>query len=132
MMNFSIPDKSDFGKVSEYDSFRDVLRYLQNVFGKEKKAAIAYAMLLSVHLTKRGPYRDDSLKALDLLSKAKTRLDIACAHTRPAIDITSEILNEAQRFADEASIPCTEWPTVEEIIEIVSRSARKFVTSSDQ
>ncbi|PJZ30287.1 hypothetical protein [Leptospira kmetyi] len=128
----SIFDASDFGKVSEYDSIRDVIRYLRNCFGKEKEAAVAYAMLLSIHLAKRGPYRDDTLKALDLLSKAKVRLDIACAHTRPAIDITAEFLFEAQSFADEATIPCTEWPTVEEVIEVVWKTARKFALSVDR
>ncbi|MBW0432156.1 hypothetical protein HGB47_00835 [Leptospira yasudae] len=128
----SIYDASDFGKVSEYDSIRDVIRYLYTVYGKEANAAIAYGMLLSIHLAKRDPYRDDTLKALDLLSKAKVRLDIACAHTRPAIDITAEILFEAQRFANEATIPCTEWPTVEEVIEVVSKTARKFAFSVDR
>ncbi|PJZ59180.1 hypothetical protein [Leptospira barantonii] len=127
----SISDASDFGKVSEYDSIRDVIRYLRNTFGKEREAVVAYAMLLSIHLAKRGSYRDDTLKALDLLSKTKARLDIACAHTRPTIDITSEILFEAQRFADEATIPCTEWPSVEEVIEVVSKTARKFALSAD-
>lgn len=50
----SISDASDFGKVSEYDSIRDVIRYLRNCFGKEKEAAVAlrYASFHSLGKTR--------------------------------------------------------------------------------
>jgi hypothetical protein len=60
------------------------------------------------------------------LARAKADLDIAALHRPPVIDVTAHLLLATQRFVDEQTIACTEWPTTEEVAAFVSQEARKF------
>jgi hypothetical protein len=83
-------------------------------------------MLLVANLTNPGPYRDNAPEALNQLARAKAELDIAAVHIPPVTEVTAKILHAAQSFADEMTIPCTEWPTVEGITNIVFQEAKLF------
>ena len=83
-------------------------------------------MLLSAKSAKSGTIRDDALAVLNRLAYAKAELDSAMFHTHPTIDVTGDILFTAQEFTDDATVPCTEWPTSDEVLDIVLVSAKKY------
>lgn len=119
--------RSLFGYASRCASIEEVTALLREMVDDDARAATAaYGMLLAVNLAHPGPYREDALKALDLLVHTKAALDIAASHLRPIVDVTAEILLTTQRYADEATVPCTEWPTVSDLAEIVLHEAKKF------
>lgn len=121
--------KSHFGYASRCKDFGEVVALFKVVTGEDARSAVAaYGMLLSANSTEGGVYRDDALKVLTKLSFAKAELDSLACHTHPVIDVTSEILSQAQDFADRNTVPCTEWPTSDEVIANVLESAMKYVT----
>jgi len=95
-----------------------------------RNATVAFGMLLAALSAKSGNYRDDALGVLDKLANAKAQLDSTSAHTFPTIDVTHDILHSAQSYAYENTIPCTEWPTSEEIVNIVFETAKKYAKVS--
>ncbi|PDV98973.1 hypothetical protein [Candidatus Chloroploca asiatica] len=125
-------DNLDFGKVGSYTSVAEVAQSLKRTHGDaQRSAAAAYGMALAaVGAMTGGKYRDDALEVLNVLVRAKAEIDIAALHLRPVVHVTSCILLAAQCFADEATIPCTEWPTQEEIAEVVCRQAQKYALSA--
>ena len=42
-------------------------------------------------------------------------------------DEYAQILLAAQSYADETTVPCTEWLAVDEIVDIVLQEAKKYV-----
>ncbi|WP_164016436.1 hypothetical protein [Pyxidicoccus trucidator] len=127
-------DASAFGEVTGCASLQEVLQFFRTRCDdrSERAAAAAYGMVLVAKSAERGPYREDALAALNQLAKAKAELDIAALHLPPVIDITTGIMLAAQRYADEMTIPCTEWPSVDEIAAVVEREARTFVKASQR
>ncbi|MFP2906040.1 hypothetical protein ACLESD_13465 [Pyxidicoccus sp. 3LFB2] len=120
-------DASAFGEAAGCASLQEVLQFIRTRYDDgERASAAAYGMWLAAKSAKPGPYRADALEALNQLARAKADIDIAALHLAPVIDITSGILLTAQRFAEEMTIPCTEWPLVEEIAAVVEREARTF------
>lgn len=116
-----------FGHASTKKSLADVLALLKEVVDDgARSAAAAYGMLLCAKLSDSGPYRDDVLLALDRLAFAKALIDQAVCHTFPVANVTSDVLQAAQRFADEATIPCTEWPSVEEVQAAVFKACAQY------
>lgn len=106
---------------------KEVLALLRDITGEEtEKATVAFGMLLAANSTEGGEYRDDALAVLNCLAYAKTELDSARCHTFPTIEVTSDILFSAQKYADENTIPCTEWPTSEDVIKNVLETAKKY------
>lgn len=128
----SLIDHLDFGDVGSCASVADVAQLLKRTHGDaQRSAAAAYGMALAaVGAITGGKYRDDALKSLNVLAQVKAEIDIAALHLRPVVHVTSCILLAAQCFADEATIPCTEWPTQEEIAEVVCREAQKYALSA--
>jgi hypothetical protein len=109
-----------FGYASTKKTLAETIQLLKSTIGIDSSsAAAAYGMLLSINTCKEGSYREDALNALDQLSLTKMLLDRAACHLSPVINVTSDILFAAQNFAEEATIPCTEWPSVTEIAEVV-------------
>lgn len=128
----SINDAELFGYASTKKTLADVIELMKNSTAEDtRSAAAAYGMLLSANLFEDGPYRDDVLNALDQLSLTKMLLDKAACHTSPVIDVTCNILLAAQKFAEEATIPCTEWPSTSEITEIVLTKAKDYSRISE-
>lgn len=120
-----------FGLVSSCHSLGEVLNILQKLTADETiKAAVAYGMLLAANLSEGGEYRDNTLEVLNNLGKAKAVLDLSFSHTRPTVNVTGEILFAAQKFVDELTIPCTEWPTSAEVVENVFLTAKQYVKTT--
>lgn len=66
---------------------------------------------------------EDGRFVVDQISRAKSEIDIASFHFGDVAPVTSAILIAAQRFLDQNTIGCHEWPTPEEIADIVIRAA---------
>ena len=61
-------------------------------------------------------YYADACDLLDRLAAAKARLDAA----DPSVaTTTATLLDAARTFVDDTTIPCTEWPTTEEVADHV-------------
>jgi hypothetical protein len=109
-----------FGYASTKKTLAETIQLLKSTIGVDARSAVAaYGMLLSANTCKEGSSREDALNTLDQLSLTKMLLDQAACHSSPVINVTSDILFAAQNFAEEATIPCTEWPLVTEIAEVV-------------
>lgn len=121
-----IPDSNSFGAVSKCAGFDEIIRFIREPLNNHKESAIAFGMLQAAYSVKEGPYRENVLDILDKLSQTKAKFDSEFCHTHPTIDITNSILYAAQDYADEMTIPCTEWPTQEEVINIVFEAALKW------
>ena len=116
-----------FGPAENCKDIEELVAFLKQIANEPaQKAATAYGMILAARSVGSGPYRKDTLKVLDALSLAKAKMDSATCHTHPTIDVTNDILISAQVFTDEATAPCTEWPTPEEVIENVVSTAIKY------
>ncbi|TCS32065.1 hypothetical protein EDC30_1253 [Paucimonas lemoignei] len=122
-----IEGRSFFGYAAKCNDLKEVVALLRDITGEEAtKATVAFGMLLAANSTDGGEYRDDALAVLNSLAYAKAELDIAGCHTFPTIEVTSDVLFSAQRYADENTIPCTEWPTSDEVINNVLETAKKY------
>ena len=71
----------------------------------------------------------DALALLDRLAFAKAELDAAAHHELSVAQLTASILWAAQQFVDEVTVPATEWPTTEEITEVVYAKAHSVAES---
>jgi hypothetical protein len=124
-------DDAVFGEAARCTSLPEVVRLMAARHDEHTRVAAAgWGMCLVARSAQPGPYRDSALAALDQLARAKAELDISALHLPPVTGVTARILRAAQQFADEATIPCTEWPSVEEIAAVVQREARKLVMDS--
>jgi hypothetical protein len=121
-----IPDKELFGQVSQCENLDQIIQFAIKSY-TDKEVAIAYGMLLAACSVDEGPYRQNALDILNQLSFAKKKFDTEFCHTHPVIDITGSILFSAQHYADEMTIPCTEWPSQKEIIDVVLASAKNWI-----
>lgn len=66
----------------------------------------------------------DSLEIINQLSLAKYKLDCGCNQLLPVARATTKVLLSVQEFFDEEVIPCTEWPTPTELLEIINNHVR--------
>lgn len=115
-----------FGPASGCQSFSDLVSLQRHAIGQDAQRAIAaYAMLFCARGAPKGEYRENALSALDCLGTAKMELDKSSCHTAPTVLVTAEILSEAQKFVDEMTIPCTKWPTSDEVVSFVLEIAKK-------
>ncbi|WP_162995943.1 hypothetical protein [Acidovorax sp. 1608163] len=122
-----IVGRSFFGYAAKCNNLKEILAFLSDITGDDAtKATVAFGMLLSANSTEGGEYRSDALAVLNSLAYAKAELDSARCHTFPTIDVTSDILYSAQKYADENTIPCNEWPTSEDIVKNVLETAKKY------
>ena len=72
---------------------------------------------------------EDTRAVLDQLALAKAHLDIAAWHTPEVTTVTTEILGKAQAFVDAETIPCTEWPTPLELVQVIQAAANSVVAA---
>jgi len=92
-----------------------------------RRRAAAFAMLLSARqAVGQGKSFDDARAVLDNLARAKAEIDIKAWHSREVVAVTAGILQVAQQYLDEQTIPCTEWPMPDEVAGIVEREARRL------
>ncbi len=116
-----------FGPASNYETVQEAINFLCDLVGEEAKTTtIAYIMLLAARTIEGNNYRAGTLAVLNKLAFTKAELDSAMCHTHPTIDVTGDILLSAQKFVDEATIPCTEWPTSDELVEKISVETKKY------
>jgi len=122
-----IEGSSKFWLAGDCKSLKEAISLLSEISGEEASNAItAFAMVIVANSTEGGEYRDGALKVLDALAFAKAELDSARCHTYPAVEVTSDIFSSVQKYADENTIPCTEWPTSSEIVSNVLTTALKY------
>lgn len=122
-----IRGKEYFGPAAKCYDFAAVTSLLREVVDEDaKKAVVAFGMLVAANSTEGGVYRKDALAVLTKLAFAKAELDSTICHTHPTIDVTAEILSQAQEFADRNTIPCNEWPTSDEVVANVLENAMKY------
>jgi hypothetical protein len=126
MQEMNIPDKELFGPVSDCKNINEIIQFINSSY-KSKETAIAFGMLQAACSVQEGPYRENILDILNSLNLAKMTFDKSFCHTHPVIDITQSILFAAQNYADEMTIPCTEWPTQAEVIAVVCSAAKKWI-----
>ncbi|MCP1444793.1 MULTISPECIES: hypothetical protein [unclassified Pseudomonas] len=120
-------EREIFGPASGCQSLSELALLQRRVLGDDAKRAIAaYAMVLSGRSAPQGDYFEDALGVLDCLGAAKMELDKSSFHTKPTVIVTATILSETQRFVDEMTIPCTEWPTSGEVVSFIFEIAAKF------
>jgi hypothetical protein len=71
-----------------------------------------------------GTAYQDSLEIINQLSLAKYKLDCGCSHMLAITIATSNLLLKTQEYFDSEVIPCTEWPTPDELLEFVTNHAQ--------
>jgi hypothetical protein len=120
-------EKKPFGPASGCQNLAELVPLQRRVIGNEaKKAVAAYGMLLGARSALGGEYYEDALEVLNCLGATKAELDKAACHSKPTVSVTAEILFEAQKFVDEMTIACTEWPTSAEVVSCVGTNAAKY------
>jgi hypothetical protein len=122
-------DRTDFGAAASLDSLSEVSQFIRNapVDRQGRRTAAAYGMfLVAAEGAKPESYFEDALAQLDRLALAKAELDAAAHHDLSVADLTASILGAAQHFLDEVTVPCTEWPSTDEIADVVYEKARSF------
>jgi hypothetical protein len=118
-----------FGVAQNCASLKDVLDMIASSRGKPtiRRVVAAYGMLLQASQSVRTTtYIEDSRYVVDQLSRAKTEIDIAAWHMPDVTEATGLILAGAQAFLDQETIGSTEWPTPNEVSEIVAKIAAEF------
>lgn len=118
-----------FGAASSCGSLPEVLDVItKNAASPDiRRRAAAFAMLLSARqAVGQGKSLHAARAVLDRLARAKADIDIAAWHSREVVAVTSAILNAAQHYLDETTIPCTEWPLPAEVAAIVEQEARRL------
>jgi hypothetical protein len=122
-----------FGSVSRCTSVDDILTVLRAVPQSDldgRKRVAAFCMVLVVQRSARPTTSyEDALQLLNELSRTKTQIDAATSDALDIARVTSQILLAAQDFVFTTTIPCTEWPTTEEIAAVVLNEAAKFGTN---
>jgi len=116
-----------FGPVSACESVLEAASLQRRVIGDDAKRAIAaFAMVLGGRTAPPGEYREDALCVLNCLGMAKLELDKSSCHTTPTVLVTAAILADAQKYVDDMTIPCTEWPTSDEVVSFIFGIASKY------
>jgi hypothetical protein len=119
-------EKIIFGPASDCQNLSELIQLQRRVVGDDaKKAVVAYGMIIGARSTSGGNFYEDALWVLNCLGVTKAELDKAASHCEPTISITAEILSAAQKFVEEMTIPCTEWPSSAEVVSCVYMSAAK-------
>ena len=72
----------------------------------------------------------DTISLLDHLSLAKYKIDKASWHDIEIVKITADIIFSAQLYAHEETVPCTEWPTPDEVVEYLLKKITMLLGSN--
>ncbi|ROU07427.1 hypothetical protein D9T17_08975 [Lysobacter enzymogenes] len=91
-------------------------------------AAAAHGMALQAfQAVGTSGFFEDARFVVDQLARAKAELDIAAWHSAEVIETTAAILQVTQRFLDEQTIACTEWPAPAEVAACALQAARERI-----
>lgn len=74
----------------------------------------------------------DAIELLNELSRVKADIDMSCSHELCIAEVTSRLLLRAQQFTDEMTIPGTEWPSTEEISQVMIEEALRLLNDEKQ
>lgn len=121
-----------FGKAIGCTSLAEIAQLIQESPADRttRKQAAAYGMVLCAsQAVGKTEFFEDTRNVLDNLAKAKALIDIASWHDIEIVKSTAHILLAAQEFVDETTIPCTEWATPNEVVEVVSKAAREHTAA---
>ncbi|MGC4064982.1 MAG: hypothetical protein QM784_10135 [Polyangiaceae bacterium] len=120
-------DTRPFGTAATCASARVAVQLVRNSPSNPRlrlqSAAFALA-LTAVHAQGPTTYFEDSRRVVDELARAKAEVDIAAWHDMKVVELTEAIVLRAQRYLDEMTIPCTEWPLPSEIVAVVIEEAQ--------
>ena len=119
-------ERAAFGAAASCDSLGAVGQFIRNnpADRRARRNAAAYGMfLVAAEDPKPGTFFKDALALLDRPAFAKADLDAVAHHDLSVAELTASILWTAQQFVDEVTVPCAEWPTTEEIAEVVYAKA---------
>lgn len=125
-------EKDAFGAAASCDSKRAIGHLISDRPAdlQARRKAAAYGMLsVASENARMESFFKDALALLDRLAFAKAELDAAAHHELSVAQLTASILWAAQQFVDEVTVPATEWPTTEEITEVVYAKARSVAES---
>lgn len=121
-----------FGQAERCLTLAELLDLLADLLAQDaKRCCVAYGMLLAAKSVATGTSRQDALTLLDQLAYTKAQLDSQMCHGLPYVKVTAEILFAAQSYADDMTIPCTEWPDCADIVKLVDDVARRYGGAKD-
>ena len=116
-----------FGPACGCDSLPELMALQRTVVGDAASQAVAaYAMIVSAREAPAGIYHQHALGVLDCLGAAKMALDKSACHALSTVAVTAAILGGAQQIVEETTIPCTEWPSSDEVLAVVLRIAARY------
>ena len=90
------------------------------------KAAASGMLAVAESAVAKTSFFEDTRVVLDQLVLAKAQLDIAAWHSPEVTGVTSQLLSSAQSFVHTETIPCTEWPSPAEVVEVVRKAANEL------
>jgi hypothetical protein len=115
-----------FGQASNCMSLHEVLDFIRAHPRSNdlRKLAAAYGMALQAAKAVRSTaYFEDSRFVVDELARAKAEIDIVGYHYHDIISATAPILSAAQKFLDDETVGCNDWPSPEDIAVVAIRTA---------
>ena len=121
-----------FGYLSNFSSLEDIQSLIQDNQADAElrtKAAAFGLSLAALHAVRETTFFEDARHVVDEVAKAKARIDIAAWHSLDVTRATAAILLAAQRFLDEQTVACTEWPNPGEVAAAVLEAARHVATA---
>lgn len=90
----------------------------------------AYGLALAASLAVRPTTGfEDATHVLDEMARAKASLDIASGHCIDVVQATASVMLATQTYADEQTVPCTEWPLPKEVADAARQAAEQAVAS---
>lgn len=118
-----------FGDAVQCNSTNEFISRLKDTSFSDTAVRKKFASFSLVSIAKRVASRDtyykDAVQLLNDLSHAKAQIDIAVYHEISLVEATSRLVLRAQRFVDETTIPCNEWPSTEDIyLELIQESKK--------
>lgn len=116
----------NFGAAANCASQEEIERFIRGNAGNAKsrvQGAVFGLFLAASNAVGPTAFFEDARYVLDEASKAKARIDIAAWHSIEVITATSAVLLAAQKFFDENTIPCNDWPTPREVVSAVFDAA---------
>lgn len=121
-----------FGKAADCSSVDEIAQLIQGSPAERqlRKQAAAYGMVLGAsRAVGQTEFFEDTRSVLYHLVKAKAQIDIASWHDIEIAKTTAHILQAAQEFVDETTIPCSEWASPREVVDVVSQAAQEHASA---
>jgi hypothetical protein len=121
-----------FGEAASCTSTSEIASFIKahTAAPELRRAAAAYGMVLVASgLARTKTYFEEALDLLTQLGKAKVEIDAAAWHSLDVVETTAALLLSAQQYVDEVTIPCTEWPSTEDVARVIYQGACRQVSS---